>query len=65
MEMWWNHNLVCGDAVEVWKRFDRCGRFTCSYALRRCSHKGGLPIASRAFCYPWNVGNAVPPMLMA
>ena len=46
-------------------RFDRCGRFTCSYALRRCSHKGGITIASRAFCYPWNVGNAVPPMLMA
>ena len=33
--------------------------------LRRCSHKGVLPIASRAVCYPWNVGNAVPPVLMA
>ena len=51
--------------MEVCFRFDRCGRFTCLYALRRCSHKVGIPIASRAFCYPWNVANAGPPMLMA
>ena len=46
-------------------KVDRSDSLTGSYALRRCSHKGGIPIASRAFCYPWNVGNAVPPKLMA
>ena len=38
--------------LEMWrmcdKRFDRLAR---AHAIGRCSHKGGIPISLRAFCY--------------
>ena len=55
--MWWKCGKGLTDVVDL--------HVHTVYALRRCSHKGGFPIASRAFCYPWKVGNAVPQMLMA
>ena len=38
-------------AVEIWRICDKGLKVALAHALRRCSHKGGIPIASRAFCY--------------